>query len=343
MSADRVFKPWQEVVRRRLSIPDEPQLDARQQAALDGTSADATRIASSFLALAGDVRFQATTARGWAEAALLDYATLFVRHWTALDDEFDDMVLVEQRMVGDDAEAAATGIAPVLTILAMPALRAYELAIARPADQSLTICAGHVEVYAREWDVEADDLLRVACTLDCIEHLLCTRSVLAAPLQQALDEFIDLAEFDFERFRRALVIDPDAPVDINRIVVPDFDAVVDAFVSPRQREPGQRLFTLAGLIEGVAHHAVDLLLPPGCRRAAEAVRRRQLTPAEDMIGTILGARRNPAITAHGRTFVETVATRAGHDTLRRLWHDSSVLPTSKEFANPERWLDRVEA
>ncbi len=115
--------------------------------------------------------------------------------------------------------------------------------------------------------------------------------------------------------------------------------------TPEQRELFFRMQSVMSVLEGHASFAmnevargrvedVDLM-----RRALHA--RRRSKGLERSFQRAIGLESKITQYDAGERFVRDVVARAGMDGFNRIWRDEGSLPTTKEIAEPARWVERV--
>ena len=322
---------------------------------------DATGLSTS---ISGGVLSVLPVTRGdWALHSLESYRPILERLATALaksEDETDP--LSDQASAGADPTADLMGnlgkvIRPVmlglqsgvmLGHLARDSFGQYDLPLPRrPADQLLIIPA-NIDAFAREWNLEADDLRMFVCLGEIAHHAVLGRPHVRARLLALLADYVG-------RFQ----IDPDAiEASFSEMdLLNNPSALQEAFGRPETllgvvQSPEQEalhvkievlLTAVVGYVDYVQEH-IGRRLISSYDRIMEAVRRRraEASDGERFAARLLGLEVGRAQYERGGAFVRGVVERAGDDGLRRLWHSERELPTPAELDAPGLWLARID-
>jgi putative hydrolase len=113
-----------------------------------------------------------------------------------------------------------------------------------------------------------------------------------------------------------------------------------------QRKLMAEMQAAMSVVEGYSEYVMDLLgaeLLPDWRELREAMdrRRRSRSAPERIIERLLGLDLKMRQYEVGRGFCESVAERAGIETLNRVWDSKGALPTSSELSHPDAWIERT--
>ncbi|MGC5615196.1 zinc-dependent metalloprotease [Georgenia sp. Z1491] len=124
--------------------------------------------------------------------------------------------------------------------------------------------------------------------------------------------------------------------------------LVDALLTPAERESLGRVVAVMSLLEGHADVVMDAVGPavlPSVRRIRRAFERRRdgTGPVDLLLRTLLGMRAKTAQYRNGASFVHQVVERVGHDGLNAVWAAPDRLPTPEEILDPPAWVTRVHA
>ncbi|MGC5627510.1 zinc-dependent metalloprotease [Georgenia sp. Z1344] len=124
--------------------------------------------------------------------------------------------------------------------------------------------------------------------------------------------------------------------------------LVDALLTPAERESLQRVVAVMSLLEGHADVVMDAVGPavlPSVRRIRRQFDKRRdgTGPLDVLLRTLLGMRAKTAQYRNGAAFVRQVVERVGHDGLNAVWAAPDLLPTPTEILEPAAWVSRVHA
>jgi coenzyme F420 biosynthesis associated uncharacterized protein len=124
--------------------------------------------------------------------------------------------------------------------------------------------------------------------------------------------------------------------------------VINALMTPQQRELMSRLQALMSLAEGYSNHVMNRVgkdLLPNFELIHQRVehRQRDRSPMEQLFLRITGLSLKMEQYRQGERFVDTVVRLRGISFANRAWHSSEVLPSEAEIRDPERWIRRMEA
>ncbi|MDQ3812289.1 MAG: zinc-dependent metalloprotease [Chloroflexota bacterium] len=124
--------------------------------------------------------------------------------------------------------------------------------------------------------------------------------------------------------------------------------VLNALMSPAQRELMSRLQALMALAEGYSNHVMNSVgrqLLPNFELIHERVeqRQRQRSQAEQLFLKITGLSLKMEQYRLGEQFVDHVVRERGVAFVNRAWHGPENLPSEAEIRDPGRWIWRMEA
>jgi coenzyme F420 biosynthesis associated uncharacterized protein len=124
--------------------------------------------------------------------------------------------------------------------------------------------------------------------------------------------------------------------------------VINALMTPQQRELMSRLQALMALAEGYSNHVMNQVgkeLLPNFDMIHERVehRQRQRSQVETLFLKITGLSLKMEQYKLGERFVGYVARERGIAFANRAWESPDALPTEAEIRDPERWIGRMEA
>jgi coenzyme F420 biosynthesis associated uncharacterized protein len=124
--------------------------------------------------------------------------------------------------------------------------------------------------------------------------------------------------------------------------------VINALMTPQQRELMSRLQALMALAEGYSNHVMNNVgreILPNFQTIHERVehRQRQRSQIELLFLKITGLSLKMEQYRLGERFVDEVVKRRGIAFANRAWQSPESLPTEAEIRDAERWIGRMEA
>jgi coenzyme F420 biosynthesis associated uncharacterized protein len=124
--------------------------------------------------------------------------------------------------------------------------------------------------------------------------------------------------------------------------------VINALMTPQQRELMSRLQALMSLAEGYSNHVMNRVgkeLLPNFEMIHQRVehRQRDRSQAEQVFLKITGLSLKMEQYRQGERFVDTVVRERSIGFANRAWESPENLPTEAEIRDPERWIRRMEA
>jgi coenzyme F420 biosynthesis associated uncharacterized protein len=125
-------------------------------------------------------------------------------------------------------------------------------------------------------------------------------------------------------------------------------SVINALMTPQQRELMSRLQALMALAEGYSNHVMNRVgkdLLPHFDLIHERVerRQRQRSQIEQLFLKITGLSLKMEQYKLGERFVDVVVRERGIGFANWAWTSPELLPTEAEIRDPERWIGRMEA
>jgi coenzyme F420 biosynthesis associated uncharacterized protein len=253
--------------------------------------------------------------------------------------------------VGSRVTGIQTGL--ILAYLSGRVLGQYELFLppeASPVDGQqpgrLTLVAPNIVMIERELDVDPHDFRRWVCLHEETHRLQFT----AVPwlrdyVQSQMTEFLLASELDpaaiLQRLRGA------ADAVTGAVRGGDGGSLIEAVVTPAQREIMDRLTSVMTLVEGHGDYVMDAVGPqvvPSVALIRERFSSRRGTAGrmEQTVRRLLGIDLKMKQYAEGSRFVQAVVDEAGMATFNKVWTSPETLPTRAEFADPQLWLERVD-
>jgi coenzyme F420 biosynthesis associated uncharacterized protein len=252
--------------------------------------------------------------------------------------------------VGSRVSGIQAGL--ILAYLSGRVLGQYELFLppeTSPVDGQqpgrLTLVAPNIVMIERELGVDPHDFRRWVCLHEETHRLQFT----AVPwlrdyVQSQMTEFLLASELDpaamLQRVRAA------ADAVAGAVRGGDGGSLIEAVVTPAQREIMDRLTSVMTLVEGHGDYVMDAVGPQVVPTVAQirekfSARRGSSGRIEQAVRRMLGIDLKMKQYAEGSRFVTAVVEQAGMSTFNKVWTSPETLPTKAEFADPQLWLDRV--
>jgi coenzyme F420 biosynthesis associated uncharacterized protein len=124
--------------------------------------------------------------------------------------------------------------------------------------------------------------------------------------------------------------------------------VINALMTPQQRELMSRLQALMALAEGYSNHVMNNVgrdLLPNFQSLHDRVehRQKQRSQIEQLFLKITGLSLKMEQYRLGERFVDDVVKRRGIRFANRAWQSPESLPTEAEIRDADRWIGRMEA
>ncbi len=124
--------------------------------------------------------------------------------------------------------------------------------------------------------------------------------------------------------------------------------LINALMTPQQRELMSRLQALMALAEGYSNHVMNQVgrdVLPHFNLIHDRVehRQRQRSQAEQLFLKITGLSLKMEQYRLGERFVDEVVRQRGITFVNRAWQTPETLPTEVEIRDPGRWIGRMEA
>jgi coenzyme F420 biosynthesis associated uncharacterized protein len=253
--------------------------------------------------------------------------------------------------VGSRVTGIQTGL--ILAYLSGRVLGQYELFLppeASPVDGQqpgrLTLVAPNIVMIERELGVDPHDFRRWVCLHEETHRLQFT----AVPwlrdyVQSQMTQFLLASELDPAAMLARLRGAADAMAGAVR--GGDGGSLIEAVVSPAQREIMDRLTSVMTLVEGHGDYVMDAVGPqvvPSVEHIREQFnsRRGSAGRVEQTVRRLLGIDLKMKQYAEGSRFVTAVVDEAGMATFNKVWTSPETLPSRAEFQDPQLWLERVD-
>jgi coenzyme F420 biosynthesis associated uncharacterized protein len=242
----------------------------------------------------------------------------------------------------------------ILAYLASRVLGQYELFLPPDPDAPgrdapagrLTLVAPNIVMVERELDVNPHDFRRWVCLHEETHRTQFTSVLWLRPyVQQQMSDFLLASELDpasiYDRLRAA------ADAVGGAVRGGEGESLIEAIQTPRQREILDRMTSVMTLVEGHGDYVMDAVGPSVVPSVAEirakfSARRGSAGRIEQAIRRILGIDLKMKQYEQGSRFVAEIVSEAGMATFNKVWTSPESLPTKEEFANPNRWLERMD-
>ncbi|CAN5887792.1 hypothetical protein BH23ACT2_BH23ACT2_17060 [soil metagenome] len=227
----------------------------------------------------------------------------------------------------------------------------FDLPIPRPPSDDLLVVAANIESHAADWSMDGDDLRLWVCLHQLTHHAVLGVPHVRARLDELLGDYAGSFESDPDALGTKLGeldIDPTGGDPMARFqeLMGDPEVVLGAVRSRRQEEILPWLEALVTVVVGYVDHIMDRVgsgLIGSYGQVTEAMRRRRVEAASSdrFVERLLGLDLTQDHFDRGRAFVEGIVTRAGTESLERLWASPDDLPTPNEVTAPGLWLARI--
>jgi len=242
----------------------------------------------------------------------------------------------------------------ILAYLASRVLGQYELFLPPDPDipaadappGRLTLVAPNIVMVERELGVNPTDFRRWVCLHEETHRTQFTSVPWLRPyVQQQMTDFLLASDLDPASILARLRAAADAVSGVVR--GGGGESLIEAMQSPRQREILDRLTAVMTLVEGHGDYVMDAVGPAVVPSVEEIrtkfnARRTSGNRGEQAIRKILGIDLKMRQYQQGSAFVRAIVDRAGMESFNRVWTSPATLPVKDEFANPERWLERMD-
>jgi coenzyme F420 biosynthesis associated uncharacterized protein len=205
-----------------------------------------------------------------------------------------------------------------------PNIRLVERTLRLPAEEFRTWLALHETTHAFEF--EAHPWLR-------------------SYFNGLLEEYFEFLKEDVDRLKQGV---RGLRVFVERARARDGESEswLEAIMTPDQRALFQRMQATMCMVEGYSNHVMNAvgrqLLPSYdviARRFEQ--RQRQRSFAEQLFARLTGLDVKLEQYRLGQAFIDDIAARRGHETVKRIWDGPESLPTMQEIRHPDAWLARV--
>jgi putative hydrolase len=299
-----------------------------------------------------------TTRARWAHRTLTDLRPLFTDLATALSarnpdeepssDPFASMLSNLSTMMAPAMMGMSIG--SMVGALAAHALGQYELPLARPESREILIVSSSVDSFATDWDIAQDDMRMWVLIHELASHLVLASPAVTHGLMTLVGQHVSAFRPDPQA-----VMDSIGELDLNNAdameniqkIFSDPMILMGAVRTFEQEKLAPLLDAQVAAISAYIDFIVDSVgarLLGAQASIAEAVRRRRVEYGTDavLIERLLGITSTRTQQARGRAFVQGVLERSDTETLARITHSPTSLPTPNELEAPGLWLARLE-
>ncbi|HEY3834750.1 MAG TPA: zinc-dependent metalloprotease [Acidimicrobiia bacterium] len=359
---------------------DDPDVDsARAERLATIVQAAQTNVAATTgLAESAALEVQCVNRRGWTVVTLDGLKPVLEALASRMASPFGagtqpfGMQLDDPSAIDDDPDMLAgimSALAPVLFgvqagslsgLLAHHALGQYDLPLPLAAPPKLAFVVANIEQFARDWDLEFDDLAFALASREVVHAAQRSVPWVRERLVRLATEYVsgyelrpDVLEDQFsETFSAFDDIEPEsliAKLQAGEMPAIDIDAteLLAHLRTPAQEPILAELQRFGAVLGGYADAVIDMLgtrVGPGGSRIEEALRRHRVEcgAATEFVDLMLGLKIDRTYYDKGRAFCQGVIDRAGIDGLNRVWERESMLPTENELDAPGLWLARIE-
>ncbi len=228
-------------------------------------------------------------------------------------------------------------------------LGAYDLGVPVIDARTVATVGAQHERFAAEYDVEPAEMRHwLALREATFRRMWAGVDWLQPQLSGLIAEFAAAAEFNPEQLMEQFGTGGLDPGNVESLS--DALGGSEFAVEPTaaQQQVLSRLQALVAFVEAYAELVVSRAA--GTRltalaRIEEAMRRRRAAqgPGERTLHQLIGLDLLPRQVRDARAFCDAVIAAREQAGLDRVWHSSSRLPTSDDFADPSRWLVRMAA
>jgi len=250
-------------------------------------------------------------------------------------------------------------VGSVVGHLAQRTLGQYPLALPwAPADELLLV-TGNISEFATDWSLPEEEALLWVCARELASNSVLTRPAVRARFEEllmALAESQAAAQQDLAGRLRGLTGGDSEGMpgmgmgmDLESLqgMFGDPESLLGDLLTPESRRTSDQLTSLAVVVDAYADHiatGVGAKLVGSHTQLAEAWYRRRTErgKGEEAAGALFGLDLEQAQVDRGRAFVAGVVTRAGEESLGRLWNSPRNLPTPAEVDAPGLWLERID-
>jgi coenzyme F420 biosynthesis associated uncharacterized protein len=239
----------------------------------------------------------------------------------------------------------------ILAYLSGRVLGQYELFLppsdagAETSTGRLTLVAPNIVMVERELGVDPHDFRLWVCLHEETHRLQFTAVPwLREYVQGQMTEFLLSSELGpgaiLDKLRSA------ADAMAGAVRGGDGGSMIEAVITPAQREIMDRLTAVMTLVEGHGDYVMDAVGPqvvPSVELIRErfSTRRRTAGRMEQTLRRLLGIDLKMKQYAEGEKFVHKVVDEVGMATFNKVWTSPETLPTKEEIARPGDWLARV--
>lgn len=204
----------------------------------------------------------------------------------------------------------------------------------------------NVDAFADEFDIPTDEVRQfLALREDAHARLFASVPWLRVEILGAVRKYASEITIDEEAMRdAAMSVNPTNPDELEIAMSTNLFA---GQRSDKQNEALLHLETLLALVEGwvetVTHEAARPYLPH-VDQLREIMRRRRIdgSPAEQILGELIGLQMRPRQARNAAILWQHVAEKEGKEARDALWQHPDMAPTAKDLEEPTAFLDRRE-
>jgi len=286
--------------------------------------------------------------REWAEANLAALSDLLDPVGQRLDDRLGRAGPLSGALKAATGATLAAEVGLVMGYMSQRVLGQYELSLLQPeVPPRLLYVTPNLRRAVRDLEVDEESFLRWV-VLHEVTHVLQFSGVtwLREHLGALMREYLATVEVRIESGAAGgLPSLPDPSLIVERFKEGGLAALVQ---TREQRRIMDRIQSAMAIVEGYSEHVMDAVgakvLPEyeGLRDAMERRRRSRSAP-ERLLMRLLGLDQKMRQYEDGKRFCDMVVAEAGIETLNRVWHAPTALPTPGELRSPATWIGRLEA
>jgi coenzyme F420 biosynthesis associated uncharacterized protein len=284
----------------------------------------------------------------WAEANLGSLAELLEPVGAGLDARLGRAGPLAGPLKIAAGATLAAEVGLVMGYMSQRVLGQYEVSLLQPeVAPRLLFVTPNLARAVRELEVDEESFLRWVA-LHEVTHVLEFSGVtwLREHLGALLRDYLATVEVRIDRGAAGGL--PAMP-DPSQIVERFREGGLAGLVQTReQRTIMERIQCAMAVVEGYSEHVMDAVgadvLPQyaGLRDAMEQRRRSRSAP-ERILLRLLGLEQKMRQYEDGKRFCDGVVAEGGVETLNRVWHAPTALPTASELRSPAAWIGRLEA
>jgi coenzyme F420 biosynthesis associated uncharacterized protein len=214
------------------------------------------------------------------------------------------------------------------------------------AEPKLLYVVSNLTQIEKDWSLDPKQFRYWIALHEITHHLEFSKPWVQSYFRNQIKTMIESLDFDPARMQSAFegleMLDPDRMAE----ALGDPDRLIQAAWTPLSEDAVERLQAFMTLAEGYATFVMDAV---GARVLTEHARlkevmerrKRSTTPGEALFERLLGLELKRRQYEEGVKFCRYVAALHDVDTLNHVWDNAESLPTTKELAEPDSWIERV--